>query len=98
MKELLTTLASHADLVVIDSAPATRVADALELVAVCDLVLLSARHAQTRLRSVHEAIERINQVGGEVSGVVYVDLPSRSATESYGYGQNYSGDEGTATK
>ena len=97
MQELLTTLASHADLVVIDSAPATRVADALELVAACDLVLLSVRHAQTRLRSLHEAIERISQVGGEVSGVVYVDLPLRSTTESYGYGQNYSGDEVSAT-
>ncbi len=92
MHQILTTLASRADLVIVDSAPTTRVADALELVAVSDLVLLSVRHAQTRLRSLHEAIDRIKQVGGEVSGVVYVDVPSRSAPEAYGYGQNYAPD------
>ena len=92
MHDLLVRLAADADLVVIDSAPLTRVADALELVAVCDLVLLSVRHAQTRLRSVHDAIERISQVGGEVSGVVYVDIPTRSTPETYG--QSYIADEG----
>jgi succinoglycan biosynthesis transport protein ExoP len=93
MAELLNRLAANADLVVIDSAPATRVADALELVSSCDLVLLSVRHSQTRLRSVHDAIERINQVGGDVSGVVYVDLPTRSGPDTYGYGQNYGRDD-----
>lgn len=98
MGELLRSLAETVDLVVIDSAPATRVADALELVSSCDLVLLSVRHAQTRLRSVHDAIERISQVGGDVSGVVYVDLPARSGPDTYGYGQNYGTDEATAAE
>ena len=95
MKAILRALASQADLVVIDSAPATRVSDALELVASCDLVLLCARHVQSRLRLVHEAIERITQVGGEVSGVVYNDIPLRSAAETYGYayGQTAADDE-----
>ncbi|MDH5279260.1 MAG: polysaccharide biosynthesis tyrosine autokinase, partial [Actinomycetota bacterium] len=86
MRDLLEGLADAADLVVVDTAPVNRVSDALELVGVADVVLLVARHAQTRLRSVAEAIEAIHQVGGEVSGAVYVDVPARSGAESYGYG------------
>lgn len=86
MRDLLAELAEGADLVIIDTAPVTRVSDALELVGSCDLVLLVARHGQTRLRSVQEAIEKIHQVGGEVSGGVYVDVPQRSGADSYGYG------------
>jgi capsular exopolysaccharide synthesis family protein len=86
MRDLLGALADAADLVVVDTAPVNRVSDALELVGVADVVLLVARHAQTRLRSVAEAVEAIHQVGGEVSGAVYVDVPARAGTESYGYG------------
>jgi capsular exopolysaccharide synthesis family protein len=86
MRELLSTIAATADLVIVDSAPVNRVSDALELVATSDLVLLAARHGQTRLRSLEEAIEKIHQVGGEVSGAVYVDVPGRSGAEAYGYG------------
>ncbi|HUW15730.1 MAG TPA: polysaccharide biosynthesis tyrosine autokinase [Actinomycetes bacterium] len=86
MRDLLESLAESADLVVVDTAPVNRVSDALELVGVADVVLLVARHAQTRLRSVAEAIEAIHQVGGEVSGAVYVDVPARAGAEAYGYG------------
>jgi receptor protein-tyrosine kinase len=86
MRDLLAELADSADLVIVDTAPVNRVSDALELVGAADVVLLVARHAQTRLRSVAEAVEAIHQVGGEVSGAVYVDVPARAGAESYGYG------------
>jgi tyrosine-protein kinase len=86
MSELLTTLSATTDLVVIDTAPVTQVSDALELVADSDVVLLVARHGQTRLRSVVEAVEKIHQVGGEVSAAVYVDVPVKSGADAYGYG------------
>lgn len=86
MGELLDGLATRADLVIVDTAPVTRVSDALELISACDLVLLAVRHGQTRLRSVEEAIEQIHQVGGQVSAAVYVEVPTRSGSETYGYG------------
>ena len=84
--EVLRQLRTRADLVVIDSAPVTRVADTRELIPSVDLVLLVVRHAVTRARTVADTLERIRQVGGTVSGAVYNDVHGRSENKAYKYG------------
>jgi len=86
-REVLTSLSRTADLLIVDTPPVTAVADALELVGLADLVLLVARHGQTRLRAVADSAERIRQIGGTLAGVVYNCVPaSSSADQVYGYG------------
>ncbi len=80
-------LRTRADLVIVDSAPVTRVADTRELVPIVDLVLLVARHGQTRTRGLADAMERIHQVGGSVSGAVLNDVDSSGKDFLYTYGQ-----------
>lgn len=92
MAELLATLATKADLVIVDTTPVTRASDGLELVGSSDLVLLVARHGQTRFRGIEQTIDLIHQVGGDVSGVVYFGFPSRAGADPYGHGFSYSGD------
>ncbi len=82
---VLQTLADHHDMVIVDSAPVTRVADTLELIPTIDLVLLVARHGVTHMRGVADAIERIRQVGGTVSGAIYNHVDSRADENAYSY-------------
>ncbi len=73
-----------ADLVIVDTAPLLGVADTLEIVRDADLVLLAARHRRSRVHQLHSSVERIRQVGGHVSGVVWCAVPEKDGV--YGYG------------
>ncbi len=73
-----------ADLVVVDTAPLLGVADTLEIVREADLVLLAVRHRVSRVHQVQSSMERVRQVGGDVSGVVWCALPVKEGV--YGYG------------
>ena len=84
MRDLLTLLTERADLVVVDTAPVLRVADTLELVTQVDQVVLVVRHGQSRLRSVTHTVEQITQVGGHISGAVYVGVPRIARGDIYG--------------
>ena len=77
-------LRGAADLVVVDTAPLLGVADTLEIVREADLVLLAVRHRVSRVHQVESSMERIRQVGGNVSGVVWCALPVKEGV--YGYG------------
>jgi len=81
---LLTELRATFDLVVIDSAPVLPVVDTLEIVRGSDLTLLVVRRDVSRKRQLAAAIDRIEQVGGVVDGVVFCDVPRRSTTRMVG--------------
>jgi len=91
--EVLRSLADGHDLVIVDSAPVTLVADTLELIPTIDLVLLVVRHGLTHLRAVADTIERIRQVGGTVSGAIYNHVDSRGDEIAYSYGAPTGRDE-----
>ncbi len=91
--EVLRSLADGHDLVIVDSAPVTLVADTLELIPTIDLVLLVVRHGLTHLRAVADTIERIRQVGGTVSGAIYNHVDSRGDENAYSYGAPTGRDE-----
>lgn len=79
-----TELRSIADLVIVDSAPIVPVADSLELVREADELILVTRQGQSRLRYLADAMQRVQQVGGRVSGAVINDTADSHL--SYGYG------------
>lgn len=92
MGELLSSLAEVADVVLVDTAPALAVSDALAMVALTDGVLLVADSEATQRGAVQQARRQLDQVDAQVIGAVLNNFdPSRAAAYgSYGYG--YQGD------
>ncbi|MDN5895644.1 MAG: polysaccharide biosynthesis tyrosine autokinase [Nocardioides sp.] len=85
-RDALSDLRARADLVIIDSAPVSRVADTRELMPSADLVMVVVRHAVTRTRRLVDATERIRLAGGTVAGTVFNGVDTRDARNSYNYG------------
>lgn len=81
-KSLLAELHAAFDLVVIDSPAVLAVGDTLELVRSADLTLLVARGDVSRKGELAAAVERIEQVGGTVGGVVVCDLSKAAMSVS----------------
>jgi capsular exopolysaccharide synthesis family protein len=79
---LLAGLCAAFDLVVIDSPAVLPVGDTLELVRSADLTLLVARGDVSRKDDLAAAVERIEQVGGTVGGVVVCDLSKAAMSAS----------------
>ncbi|MFD2091525.1 tyrosine-protein kinase domain-containing protein [Blastococcus deserti] len=81
---LLVELRATFDLVVIDSSPVLPVVDTLEIVGSADLTLLVVRRDVSRKEELAAAIERIEQVGGTVGGIVVCDVPRRRGARATG--------------
>jgi len=84
------------DIVVFDSPPVTSVADALNIAAVCDGVILVVRAGSVPFSVLRRAIGQVTQVKGRVMGVLLnrVDLRATDS-QSYGYFRGY---QATLTK
>ncbi len=81
------------DLVVLDSSAILAVADSLNMVRHCDLTLLVVRDGVTRGRRLSSALERIEQIGGTVAGIVLNDVRTRTARNTAGYDDHLGGAE-----
>jgi capsular exopolysaccharide synthesis family protein len=79
---LLAELRATFDLVVIDSPPVLPVMDTLEIVRSADLTLLVVRRGVSRKQQLAAAIDRIEQVGGTVGGVVVCDVTRRGGARA----------------
>lgn len=87
---LVSNLVSVVDIVIVDTSPLLASAEALELARDADVLLLTVRERSSRRADVAEALERIQQVGGTVAGVVLtrssvrhgVQRPSRRRASS----------------
>lgn len=82
--DLIRRLRSSYDMVIIDAPPLLPVADASVLAKLADGVIIVVRHAKTTRDQVTEAINRLNQVGARLYGVV-VNMVARRAVGSYYY-------------
>jgi capsular exopolysaccharide synthesis family protein len=82
--DLLKQLCAEYDMVIIDAPPLLPVADASVLATLSDGTILVVKHGQTTRDQLEEAIARLTQVGGKLSGVV-VNMIPRRATSSYYY-------------
>jgi hypothetical protein len=71
MADLMHCLRSHFSLVVLDCPAISRGIRALSLARHCDGTLLVVQAARTRMRSVEDACDRVNRLGGQVVGTVF---------------------------
>jgi polysaccharide biosynthesis transport protein len=85
MSGVIDDLTGHVDLVIVDSAPVLRVADSLELIDQADLIMLVARRKVSRMHSLSAAVDRIRQIGGNLSGCVFNGVDTRDSSYGYGY-------------
>lgn len=85
MEEVLDTLASEFDFVILDLPPVTAVSDALVATKLVDGVVLVVRNEYADTGSLNEAIRQIHLVDGKILGFVFTCANSGSA----GYRKKY---------
>jgi capsular exopolysaccharide synthesis family protein len=76
------------DLVLIDSPPVLPVTDAAILSQHADATLMLAAAGQTRRGDLHRAVEKLDQVGATILGIV-LNKVTRNTGRNYGYGYSY---------
>ena len=88
LKLSLEPLMNLYDYIIIDSAPANVVSDAIGILEDIDGVLLVARYRKTKKRSVYSVCKKINQANGKIIGVVFNGVELNSNSYYYYYYQN----------
>ena len=88
-REVFASLRERFDLVLIDSPPVLPVTDAAILSRHADATLMLAAAGQTRRGDLHRAVEKLDQVGTKILGLV-LNKVSRQTGRSYGYSYGYS--------
>jgi succinoglycan biosynthesis transport protein ExoP len=86
--EVLASLHEWFDLVLIDTPPVLPFTDAAILSRHADATLVLAAAGQTRRGDLHRAVEKLDQVGATILGLV-LNKVSRQTGRSYGYGYSY---------
>jgi capsular exopolysaccharide synthesis family protein len=76
------------DLVLIDSPPVLPVTDAAILSRHADATLMLAAMGQTRRGDLHRAVEKLDQVGAKILGIV-LNKVTRQTGRNYGYSYSY---------
>ncbi|MCO8082549.1 polysaccharide biosynthesis tyrosine autokinase [Acinetobacter lwoffii] len=85
--EMLNQLSSQYDHILIDTSPILAVTDGIIISQHAGVNLLIARYAQTQMKELELTVNRFEQVGVKVNGVILNDIQRSSA--GYGYGYNY---------
>jgi succinoglycan biosynthesis transport protein ExoP len=96
MQSILIEMKKFADIVILDTPPVLAVTDAAVLAPSVDGVLLVVRPGKTRLSALRLVVEQINQVGGNILGVILndVELQGKPYAYQYKYYRNYSAYQG----
>lgn len=89
MERVLGELEADADLVIVDSAAALAVSDALPLLRWTSGVVLIARLNRTTRAGVRRLQRIIEAANGTILGVVATGAPTRGGYDGYGYGYGY---------
>uniref|UniRef100_UPI0012F833BE CpsD/CapB family tyrosine-protein kinase n=1 Tax=Nocardioides alkalitolerans TaxID=281714 RepID=UPI0012F833BE len=92
MADLLSEARSAYDIVIIDAPPLLPVTDAALITAQSDGALLIVRHGKTTRDQLTGAVDRLQQVGGDLVGVVMNMVPTKRGAgygDGYGYGYGY---------
>jgi polysaccharide biosynthesis transport protein len=88
-RNVFADLSKRFDLVLVDSPPMLPVTDAAILSQHVDATLMLAAAGQTRRGDLHRAVEKLDQAGTKVLGLV-LNKVSRQTGRSYGYSYGYS--------
>jgi len=83
--DLLKRLRDDFDIVIVDAPPLLPVADAAVIATATDGAIVVARHGKTTRDQLREAVNRLDNVGARVFGVVINMIPRRSANSYYYY-------------
>ena len=86
MRNLVSSLRDHFDMIIIDTPPTLAVAEARQLAPKADATLMVARAGGTRENELQFAIEQLERVGARVMGVVLNGFDMKMA---YGYDYRY---------
>jgi capsular exopolysaccharide synthesis family protein len=90
MSDLLEKARLEYDVVLIDAPPLLPVTDAALLAAQADGAILVVRHGRSTKDQVRHSVDRLDQVGAQVVGIVMNMIPSkRRGGNGYGYGYGY---------
>jgi len=84
-RDVFASLREQFDLVLIDSPPVLPVTDAAILSRHADATLMLAAAGETRRGDLHRAVEKLDQVGAKILGLV-LNKVSRQTVRNYGYG------------
>lgn len=89
MTRLIESLRPRYDLVLLDSAPAHGMADALVLATRADGVILVVKHGKTLMEVLSRTAEKLQSIDARILGVVYNSTRARRKDGYYGYGYGY---------
>jgi len=95
VRDLLTSLRTRADLVIVDSAPVLSVADALTLGRSADATLLVIKATAAERGDLTELARLLGRAQVSSIGFVLTDARSRTSAYGYGYGYGVNGDRRT---
>lgn len=98
MHDLLDELRQKYDVVLIDAPPLLPVTDAALLAAAADGAILVVRHGKSTRDQVAHAVERLEAVDAELTGLVLNMVPAKSTGHGYGYGYGYAPDVAGTTR
>ena len=87
-QDVFARLRERFDLVLIDSPPVLPVTDAAILSRHADATLMLAAAGQTRRGDLHRAVEKLDQVGATILGIV-LNKVTRQTGRTYGYSYSY---------
>jgi succinoglycan biosynthesis transport protein ExoP len=88
IRDIFSRLRDHFDLVLIDSPPVLPVTDAAILAQYADATLMLAAAGQTRRADLHRAVEKLDQVGATIPGLV-LNKVTRQTGRYYEYTYTY---------
>jgi len=86
---LLEQLSTRYDHVIIDSPPVLGLADALEIASVVDGVVFVVEANSGKIRTIQQALSRLETSGARIFGAIVTKLDDRNQTYGYGYGYGY---------
>ncbi|WP_436915518.1 polysaccharide biosynthesis tyrosine autokinase [Acinetobacter gandensis] len=89
-KEFLDLISPMFDHVIIDTPPVLAVTDGIIISQYAGVNLVIARYAKTQLKELELTVNRFEQVGVKVNGIILNDIQRSSGGYGYGYGYNYS--------
>ncbi len=85
LKEVIELLSDQYDMIIIDGPPILHVADSLAMARIVDGVALVVRNGKTLKETAKWTVGRLEQVGGNVLGMIYNDVPRLHNFSRYSY-------------
>ena len=89
-KELLEQFSQQYDHIILDTPPVLAVTDGIIISQYAGVNLVVARYAKTQIKELELTVNRFEQAGSKVNGIILNDINRASGGYSYGYNYAYS--------